>query len=59
MTKKQQKKVNHLIKMQFKNLLVDAIRLPLKSRLRICRIILFKNISLITPKEKNHVTTKN
>lgn len=47
MKKTQIKKMRYLVKMRFKSLILDAIQLPLRSRLRLCRILIFKNLKLI------------
>lgn len=52
MNKKQIKKTKYLIQMRFKSLLDETIRLPFKSRLRVCRIILFKNKKLLNINNK-------
>ena len=43
--------MQHLIKMQFKSLVHEATRLGFFARLRLCRIILFKNESLLVGKQ--------
>ena len=51
MNKKQIKKARYLLKAQFKDLISLTINLPLRSRLRVVRIILFKNKKLINIKD--------
>lgn len=44
---KKQKKYKHFIQSNFKNELKTFTQLPLRSRLRIARIVIFKNLKLI------------
>jgi len=52
MNTKQLKKTKQLIKMRFKDLVIDSQLLPFKSRLKLCFVILTKNKKILNLKTK-------
>lgn len=52
------KKANYLLKKQYRDLLLTALRLPFKSRWYLIKILFFKDYSRLIPKQNKKDLTK-